>query len=65
VLRYFLFHKLKFPLKGRHVQTVEEIRCAVTRELNNISETAFLEGMKKSKERVNKYIDQGGMYFEE
>jgi hypothetical protein len=44
---------------------VEEIQCAVTRELNNISKTAFLEGMKKSKERVNKYIDQGGMYFEE
>jgi hypothetical protein len=44
---------------------VEEIRCAVTRELNNISKTAFLEGMKKLKERANKCIDQGGMYFEE
>jgi hypothetical protein len=36
----------------------------VTRELNIISKTAFLEGMKK-KERANKCIDQGGMYFEE
>jgi hypothetical protein len=44
---------------------VEEIRCAVTRELNNISKTAFLEGMKKLKERANKFIDKGGMYFEE
>jgi len=44
---------------------VEEIQCAVTREHNNISKTAFLEGMKKLKERANKYIDQGGMYFEE
>jgi hypothetical protein len=44
---------------------VEEIQCAVTRKLNNISKTAFLEGMKKLKERANKYIDQGGMYFEE
>jgi len=35
----------------------------VTRELNNISETAFLEGMKKFKERATKRIDQGGMYF--
>jgi len=26
---------------------VEEIQCAVTKELNNISKTAFLEGMKK------------------
>jgi hypothetical protein len=37
----------------------------VTRELNNISKTAFLEGMEKLKERANICIDQGGMYFEE
>jgi hypothetical protein len=43
---------------------IEEIQCAVTRELNNISKTAFLEGMKKLKERANKCIDQGEMYFE-
>jgi hypothetical protein len=30
----------------------------VTRELNNISKTAFLEGIKKLKERANKCIDQ-------
>ena len=62
---YFLLPRFKLPLKGRHFQTVEEIQCAVTRELNNISKTAFLEGMKKLKERGNKCIDQGGMYFEE
>ena len=62
---YFLFPKLKFSLKGRHFQTVEDIRCAVTRELKNISKTAFLEVMKKFKERANKCINQGGMYFEE
>jgi hypothetical protein len=44
---------------------VEEIQCAVTRELNNISKTAYLEGIKKLKERRNKCIDQGRMYFEE
>jgi hypothetical protein len=37
----------------------------VTREPNKISKTAFLENMKKLKERANKCIDQGGMYFEE
>jgi hypothetical protein len=36
----------------------------VTRELNNISKTAFLEGMNKLKKRANKYIDRGGMHFE-
>jgi hypothetical protein len=44
---------------------VEEIHCAVTRELNNISKTAFLEVMKKLKERANNCTNQGGMYFEE
>jgi hypothetical protein len=44
---------------------VEEIQCAVTRELNSISKNVFLEGMRKLKERVNKWIDQGRMYFEE
>jgi hypothetical protein len=37
----------------------------VTRELNNISKTVFLEGMEKLEKRANKCIDQGGMYFEE
>jgi hypothetical protein len=37
---------------------------SVARELNNISKTAFLEGMKKLKERANKFIDQGEIYFE-
>jgi hypothetical protein len=62
---YFLFPKLKFPLKRRHFQTVEEIQFVVKRELKNVSKTAFLEGMKKLKKRANKCIDQGGMYFEE
>jgi len=44
---------------------VEEILRAVTRESDNISKTALLEGMKKLKERANKCIDQGGKYFEE
>jgi len=60
---YFLFPKLRFSLKERHFQTVEEIQCAVTRERNNISKTAFLEGMKMLKKCANKCIDQRGMYF--
>jgi len=62
---HFLFPKLRFSLKGRHFETVEEIQCAVTRERNSISETAFVAGMKMLKERANKYIDKGGMYFGE
>jgi hypothetical protein len=44
---------------------MEEIQCAVIRELNSISKTAFLEGMKKFKERANKCINQREMYYEE
>jgi hypothetical protein len=43
----------------------EEIQFAVTKELNNISKTALLEGMEKLKERANKCIYQGEMYFYE
>jgi hypothetical protein len=42
--------------------------CSVMRSrviVNKISKTAFLEGMKKLKDRANKCIDQGKMYFEE
>jgi hypothetical protein len=49
----------------RYEMEVEEIQCAVTRELNNTSKTAFLEGMMKLKKRANKCVYQGGMYFEE
>jgi hypothetical protein len=44
---------------------VDEIQCAVTRELNIIAKPAFLEGMMNLKGRANKCIDQGVMYFEE
>jgi hypothetical protein len=46
----------------RYEIEVQEIQCAVTRELN--INTVFLEGMKKLKERANKCIDQGGMNFD-
>jgi hypothetical protein len=44
---------------------VEEIQCAMTRELNIISKTVFLEDMQKLNKHANKCIDQGGMYFKE
>jgi hypothetical protein len=44
---------------------MEEIQCAVTRELNNISKTTCLEAIKKLRERANKCIDQREVYFKE
>jgi hypothetical protein len=43
---------------------VEEIQCAVTRELKNSSKTALLEGVKMLKERANKCIGKERMYYE-
>jgi hypothetical protein len=48
---------------SRQVQDLKILHlCAVTSEFN-ILKTTFLQGMKKLKERANKCIDQGGMYF--
>jgi hypothetical protein len=44
---------------------LREILTWEEKVLNNISKTAFLEGMKKLKEHANKCIDRRGMYFEE
>jgi hypothetical protein len=63
VYRCKMFLSLKISLK--RVAFSNSGRNSVTRELNNISKTAFLEGMKMFKELANRCIDQGGMYFEE
>jgi hypothetical protein len=46
-------------------QNIQDSEHGEKFENKNISKTAFLDGMKKLKERANKCIDQGGMYFEE
>jgi hypothetical protein len=52
---YFLFLKLKFPLKGGIFQTVEEIQFAVTMELNNVSKNCF-PGVHKEAEGTCKQM---------
>jgi hypothetical protein len=44
----YFYHQNTFLLVQYEVE-MEEIQCAVTRELNNISKTAFLEDMKLKK----------------
>jgi hypothetical protein len=44
---------------------VQDLATAMKRGLNNTPKTVFFEGMKKLKERANKCIDQGRIYFEE
>jgi hypothetical protein len=42
----------------RYEMEVEEILCAVTSKLGDISKTAFLEGMMKLKERANNVLNK-------
>jgi len=48
---FFLFLKLKTTLKGRCLQTIEEIQENATRELHTITESAFQEAFQQWKKR--------------
>jgi hypothetical protein len=57
--------QVKISLKRAAFSNSRRNSVCSDKELNNISKTAFLEGMKKLKKRAkNKCIDQRGMYFE-
>jgi histone-lysine N-methyltransferase SETMAR len=43
---YFLFPKVKLQLKGARLDTIQEIRKAVTDQLNKISAKDFSNAMK-------------------
>jgi len=48
---FFLFFKLKFTLKGRRFQTIEEIQENAVRELRIITESSFQEAFQQWKKR--------------
>ena len=55
-----------FPkLKGyRRYETIEEIKEAVTKVIEALTQENFHGALKKLLERYNKYIAAGGDYFE-
>jgi hypothetical protein len=53
----YLIPKLRFALKGLHLQSVTEIQEAVTRVLNSIWKEAFLEGIKKVYESASTSVN--------
>jgi hypothetical protein len=61
---FFLFPKLKTTLKGCCLQTVEEIRENVIRELCAITESVFQEAFQQWKKRWEQCIASRGDYFE-
>ncbi|KAG5323782.1 MOS1T transposase, partial [Pseudoatta argentina] len=57
---FFLFPKLKRPMKGRRYDTIEEIKTASKEELNKITKKDFLKCFEDWKKRWHKCIISDG-----
>ncbi|GFG38600.1 hypothetical protein Cfor_01647 [Coptotermes formosanus] len=61
---YFLFPKMKLPLKGRLFEDVQDIQGAVTSSLRAILQEDVQRSFQSLLDRATRYIDAEGMYFE-
>ena len=61
---YFLFPRLKLPLKGRLFEDVQDIQAAVTSSLRAIPQEDVQRSFQSLLDRVTCSIDAEGMYFE-
>ena len=61
---FFLFPKLKLPLRGTRFQSIEDITENSRRELKSIPENAFKKFFDDWIIRCHKCIISGGAYFE-
>ncbi|UYV78290.1 hypothetical protein LAZ67_16000864 [Cordylochernes scorpioides] len=61
---FFLFPKLKRPMKGRRYATLDEIKTASQEELKKILKNDFLKCFEDWKNRWHKCIISHGNYFE-
>jgi histone-lysine N-methyltransferase SETMAR len=61
---FWLFRKLKRPLKGTRFQTREDIMAATTAELNSIPKEAFSACFQQWRHRWEKCVESQGNYFE-
>ncbi|KYN39393.1 hypothetical protein ALC56_06212 [Trachymyrmex septentrionalis] len=61
---FFLFPKLKRPMKGRRFATIEQIKAASLEELKAIPKSAFQKCFDDWKKRWHKCIVSEGDYFE-
>ena len=61
---FCLFPKLKEKLRGCRYETIEEMKEAVTKVIDMLTQEDDHGAFQKSLERYNKYIADGGDYFE-
>jgi hypothetical protein len=61
---FWLFPKLKRPLKGSHFDSHEDIMWNATKELRSLPEEVFQKCFQQWKERWAKCVESQGAYFE-
>ena len=61
---FWLFPKLKEKLRGCRYETIEEMKKAVTKVIDTLTQEDFHGAFQKLLERYNKCIAAGGGYFE-
>ena len=61
---FWLFPKLKKKLSGCRYETIEEMKEAVTKVIDTLTQEDFHGAFQKLLERYNKCIAAGGDYFE-
>jgi hypothetical protein len=61
---FFLFQKVKTPLKGLHFESAEYIRRSVTQVLNDIPQNALQECCKQWQHRWRRCVQTHWMNFE-
>ena len=61
---YFMFPKLKLPLKGSLFEDVQDIQGAVTSTLRAVPQEDVQRSFQSLLDRATRCIDAEGMYFE-
>ena len=61
---FWLFSKLKGKLRGCRYETIEEMKEAVTKVIDTLTQEDFHGALQKLLERYNKCIAAEGYYFE-
>ena len=61
---FCLFPKLKEKLRGCRYETIEEMKAAVMKVIDTLTQDNFHGAFQKLLERYNKCIAAGGEYFE-
>ena len=61
---FWLFPKHKEKLRGYRYETIKEIKAAVTKVIDTLTQEDFHAAFQKLLERCNKCIAVGGDFFE-